>query len=253
MGSIFSVLLLIFSISNGEETTLTAKDMPASHIQLMHKAHAPEFVAALSSNQEEIDEDGLTIVSDPRDVEVVVNKQRKLPDGYEPDDLVEADVPYLAPSGDPKRLLREEAAKALEELFAGAAADGLDLVAVSGYRSYERQQDVYEANVRKNGEEHANQFSAKPGTSEHQTGLAMDVASAAQVAVLEPSFIETEEGQWLDEHSHEYGFLIRYPEGKEDITGYSYEPWHLRYVGKETAADVHQAEETLEEYFGLIE
>ncbi|GAE94646.1 D-alanyl-D-alanine carboxypeptidase [Gracilibacillus boraciitolerans JCM 21714] len=168
-------------------------------------------------------EDSLAVIENPESVELVVNKQRKLPDGYAPNDLVEANVSYYAAEGDPKRLLRQEAATALEELFKAAKAVGLELVAVSGYRSYERQKQIYESNVVNKGQEHADKFSAKPGTSEHQTGLAMDVASAALVAVLEQSFIETDEGKWLENHAHKYGFVIRYPEGKEAITGYSYE------------------------------
>lgn len=196
-------------------------------------------------------DDSLTVIDDSESVSLVVNKQRKLPDGFEPDDLEEANVPYHAAEGDPKRLLQKVAADALEGLFADAKEDGLELVAVSGYRSYDRQKQIYENNVATNGQQHADKFSAKPGTSEHQTGLAMDVASAALVAVLEQSFIETNEGQWLEDHAHEHGFIIRYPEGKEEITGYSYEPWHLRYVGKEIATEIYQAQITLEEYFGL--
>ncbi|WP_054861374.1 D-alanyl-D-alanine carboxypeptidase family protein [Gracilibacillus sp. JCM 18860] len=205
------------------------------------------------SDEEElkVDENGLLIVDNPKSVEVIVNKQRRLPDGYEPTDLVEPNVSFYAEEGDPKRQLRQIAATALEKLFEGAKADGLELVAVSGYRSYDRQKAIYENNVAQNGQEHADKYSARPGTSEHQTGLAMDVASAALVSVLEPSFIQTEEGQWLEEHAHEYGFIIRYPEGKDDITGYSYEPWHVRYVGKEIATEVYEQQTTLEEFFGL--
>ncbi|MGN8644701.1 M15 family metallopeptidase [Gracilibacillus sp. HCP3S3_G5_1] len=216
-----------------------------------------EPTAFVQTEQEEKDlaeedtEDSLSVVDDPESITLVVNKQRKLPDGFEPNDLVEANVPYYADEGDPKRLIRKVAADALEELFAAAEEDGLELVAVSGYRSFDRQKEIYENNVATNGQEHADKFSAKPGTSEHQTGLAMDVASAELVAVLEQSFIETDEGQWLENNAHKHGFIIRYPEGKEEITGYSYEPWHLRYVGKDIAEEIYEAQLTLEEYFGL--
>ncbi|KAB8139006.1 D-alanyl-D-alanine carboxypeptidase family protein [Gracilibacillus oryzae] len=196
-------------------------------------------------------ENTLTVVEDPDSVEVIVNKQRKLPDGYKPADLVEPNVSFYAAEGDPKRLMRQVAATALEQLFADAKQSGLEFVAVSGYRSYDRQKVIYENNVAKNGQEHADRYSARPGTSEHQTGLAMDVASAALVAVLEPGFIQTDEGQWLAENAHNYGFIIRYLEGKESITGYSYEPWHVRYVGKELATEVYEQQTTLEEFFGL--
>ncbi|GAA0300661.1 LAS superfamily LD-carboxypeptidase LdcB [Gracilibacillus halotolerans] len=198
------------------------------------------------------DENGLVIVPNPESIEVIVNKERRLPEGYEPPDLVEPDVEFHAGEGDPKRQMRQEAAHALEELFAIAEKEGIELVAVSGYRSYNRQEVIYNNSVEKNGEEHANQYSAKPGTSEHQTGLAMDVASSQRVSVLEPSFIDTDEGQWLDENAHRAGFIIRYPDGKENITGYNYEPWHLRYVGKELATEIYKQQLTLEEFFGLF-
>ncbi|MFD1017722.1 M15 family metallopeptidase [Thalassobacillus hwangdonensis] len=197
------------------------------------------------------DSDGLIIIEDPNSTQLVVNKQRKLPEGYEPKDLVVPDVPFYFNEFLPKKQMRKEAAGALERLFAGAKKDGIELVAASGYRSYDRQKTIYENNVKANGEEHANKFSAKPGTSEHQTGLAMDVTSAQMAFKLEQDFIETAEGEWLANHAHEYGFVIRYPKGKTEITGYEYEPWHLRYVGKESATEIHTQEATLEEFFGL--
>ncbi|RWZ55249.1 D-alanyl-D-alanine carboxypeptidase family protein [Halobacillus fulvus] len=199
---------------------------------------------------EEIGEDGLVIVGDPESVEVVVNKERKLPEGYIPPDLRVPDVSFSFDEDHPKKQMRAEAAGALERLFKAAEAQGIELVAASGYRSYERQKSIYERNVEVYGEEETNTFSAKPGTSEHQTGLAMDVTSAAMAFRLDQSFIDTPEGSWLADNAHQYGFVIRYPEGKTDITGYTYEPWHLRYVGKETAIEVYKQESTLEEFFG---
>lgn len=267
--AILSILLVFFLVGcelNIENTSPSEEVKPAEN----HEEQQPENKASeidqskqeansdKEKDQEAIetsvqrDENGLIIVPDPESITVVVNKQRRLPDGYEPPDLVEPNVDFYAGEGDPKRKLRKEAADALEELFAMAEAEGLELVAVSGYRSYERQEAIYQNNVNKNGEEHANQYSAKPGTSEHQTGLAMDVASSQLVSVLEPSFIETSEGQWLHDNAHKAGFIIRYPDGKEDITGYNYEPWHLRYVGKELAKEIYEQQVTLEEFFGLL-
>lgn len=200
----------------------------------------------------EVEEIGLHVVEDPDSMQVYVNKQRKLPDGYNPSDLVEPDVQHYATEGNPKRLMREVAANALESLFAEAKEQGIELVAVSGYRSYERQKQIYQNNVKSNGQEHADKYSAKPGTSEHQTGLAMDIAAANETAatLLEQSFKQTDEGTWLAENAHLAGFIIRYPEGKSAITGYSYEPWHVRYVGEQIATEIHNKEITLEEYFG---
>lgn len=192
---------------------------------------------------------GVPTVSNPQDMLVVVNKQRSLPSGYVPSDLVEPKVPFSFQGKNEKRLLRPEAARALEELFAGAKADNIQLYGVSGYRSFKTQKGLFDSYVKTQGIEHASQFSAAPGKSEHQTGLAMDVSGADSKTRLEQSFAHTPEGLWLKEHAAEYGFIIRYLKGKEAITGYAYEPWHIRYVGKEIAQEIDQQGITLEQYF----
>ncbi|RFB18581.1 D-alanyl-D-alanine carboxypeptidase family protein [Bacillus sp. HNG] len=147
----------------------------------------------------------------------------------------------------------KEAADALEQLFAGASNDGITLHAQSGYRSYGTQNMLYDSYVRAHGEEEASTFSAKPGQSEHQTGLAMDVTSDSVDNQLVQEFGETVEGKWVAEHAAEFGFIIRFQQGKEDITGYMYEPWHLRYVGVEHAKYMTEHGLTLEEYLGVVE
>lgn len=193
--------------------------------------------------------DSQSVVTNAQAMTVIVNKQRSLPEGYEPSDLVEPDVPFSFDGPHEKRQMRKEAAEALEKLFAGAKADGIELRAVSGYRSYQRQVSIYNNNVKTKGEEYASRVSAVPGRSEHQTGLAMDVSSPSVGNVLEEVFGSSKEGEWLDEHAAQYGFIIRYPKGEEDVTGYVYEPWHIRYVGADLAPDVVQSGLTLEEYF----
>ncbi|SDJ89413.1 M15 family metallopeptidase [Sediminibacillus albus] len=202
-----------------------------------------------SEDENDEGKEGIVTVDNPESLQVLVNKQRKLPDGYEPPDLTAPDVPFYFEEDLEKRYMRETAASALEDLFRGAEQAGLDLVAASGYRSYERQKQIYQQNVESRGQEEADKFSARPGTSEHQTGLAMDVTSAEVAFALEQTFKQTDEGQWLADNAHNYGFIIRYPEGKSDITGYSYEPWHLRYVGKDIAEEIYNQDITLEEYF----
>ena len=189
------------------------------------------------------------VVENPTSVKVLVNKTHKLPDGYVPPDLVVPDVPFPFEEDHPKKQMRQEAAAALEELFQASSQAGLELFATSGYRSYERQKAIYQNNVRKMGQAEADKFSARPGTSEHQTGLAMDVTSAEMGFSLEQSFGQTDEGVWLADNAHRFGFIIRYPEGQSAITGYSYEPWHIRYIGKEAATEVYEQGITLEEYF----
>ncbi len=196
-----------------------------------------------------MNEENLPVVTNPESKAVVVNKQRALPADYVPNDLVVPNVPFSFDGESEKKYLRKEAAKALELLFAQAEADGIELFGVSGYRSYNTQSAIFNYNVQTQGEEEARRFSAFPGQSEHQTGLSIDVSSRSANLSLEQIFGETEEGKWLAEHAADFGFIIRYPEGKEHITGYAYEPWHIRYVGKSMAEDIMQREITLEEYF----
>jgi zinc D-Ala-D-Ala carboxypeptidase len=195
------------------------------------------------------EEDGTAVVTNAEADMVVVNKKRSLPKGYVPGDLVEPQVPFSFKGPHEKRHMRKEAAKALEKLFAGAKKDGIELRAVSGYRSYKRQVSIFNNNVKTKGQAYASQVSAVPGKSEHQTGLAIDVSSPSVGNVLEQSFGASKEGEWLAKHAPEYGFIIRYMKGKEDVTGYVYEPWHIRYVGKDIAEDVTKQGLTLEEYF----
>ncbi len=192
-----------------------------------------------------------TIIENPYDILAVVNKRSALPGDYVPDDLVVPDIRFPFTEDDPKKQLRQVAASAIEELFAAGDEAGVTLFGQSGYRSYDRQEAVFAAYVGNHGEEQANTFSAKPGESEHQTGLVMDVTSEAIGFGINDDFGATDEGIWLKDHAHEYGFIIRYPEDKVDITKYQFEPWHIRYVGKKAASDIYQNGETLEEYFGV--
>ena len=123
------------------------------------------------------------------------------------------------------------------------------LVAVSGFRSFERQKQIYYRNVSNRGKAETDTISALPGSSEHQSGLAMDVSSLSNSYSLSASFASTKEGKWVLKNAHKYGFIIRYQKNKEHITGYHYEPWHLRYVGKDIAA--YKNNLSLEEYYGV--
>jgi len=138
-----------------------------------------------------------------------------------------------------------EAYDALKKLIADAKAEGLTITFLSGYRGYSYQKKVYENWCVKYPNGQADRISARPGHSEHQLGLSFDVNS------LEFEFADTPEGLWLAENCYKYGFIIRYPEGMEHITGYMYEPWHIRYLGNELAEKVHNSGLTLEEYLGI--
>ncbi len=182
---------------------------------------------------------------------VIVNKARSLPTNYKPKDLVRVNVPYSGRSE--ARYLRKEASEALTRLFISARSEGVDLWAVSGFRSYDLQKVVFAKHADMMGVKTAERVSAKPGQSEHQTGLAIDISSRAMNYTLNESFENTNEGKWLAENAAKFGFILRYPKGKETITGYDYEPWHFRFVGKDIAIDIMKKGLTLEEYFGLAQ
>ena len=185
---------------------------------------------------------------DPDSLLVVANKKHPLPYDYEPYDLVVPNVRATKTA-----YLREEAAYALEEMFDAAEADGVYLYLGSGYRSAYTQDGLYQSYVDMYGTEVADSLSSRPGYSDHQTGLAVDIADAGEVTFLTFAFGETEEGYWLKDHAHEYGWIMRYPYDKEDITGYRYEPWHFRYVGVDTATAIWEVDEfySFEEYFDI--
>ena len=188
---------------------------------------------------------------DPTDILILVNKQNRAP--AVPVTLVKPDVTPTKPSVAESIYMRPEAAQALEALFAGAAAEGITLYATSGYRSYSTQKAIFDRKAEERGEQAANRSVAKPGYSEHQTGLAMDIEGETTLGTgLTEAFGESPEGIWVAENCHEYGFIIRYPQDKTSITGYIYEPWHIRYVGVEAATEIAALGVTFEEYILMV-
>ena len=178
---------------------------------------------------------------------ILVNKTSALPSDYEPSDLTRPDVKYAPGVAESRKQMRPAAARALEELFKAAADDGIELLAISGYRSYWTQNDLYKRRLSETSLEYVSVYVAKPGQSEHQTGLAMDLGCTGYTDLTE-RFAETPAYAWLSEHAHEYGFIIRYPKDKEDITGIKYESWHLRYVGVQVAQYMRDHDLCLEEF-----
>lgn len=186
-------------------------------------------------------------LNDDAAVSALVNKQHSLDENYEPDDLVPVDVPTVLENPEVNQL-RQVAAEALKDMFDTAAKSDIYLHARSGYRSYQTQVQLFDNYAKKHGVDEANRYSAKPGHSEHQTGLVMDVTSENVQFQLVEEFGETKEGKWLSEHAHEFGFIIRYPKNMEDVTGYIYEPWHIRYLGVDLATEVYESKLTYEEF-----
>lgn len=145
-----------------------------------------------------------------------------------------------------------EARAALDQMLAAAKQAGFELTAFSGFRSYEYQSSLYNRYVERDGQAEADRSSARPGYSEHQTGLSFDIGEVGREDLwLKAEFGETEAGKWLINNAHLYGFILRYPQGKEHITGYMYESWHFRHLGVELATKVKAANVTLEEYLGI--
>ena len=187
-------------------------------------------------------------VSSSEVIPVLVNKSNRLPEQFQPSDLIYPDIPFTFEQKVEKRQMRSEAGAAIENLFAGAKQQGVYLLGVSAYRSHASQTALFNYYVKQDGYEEAITYSALPGTSEHETGLAIDVTGGNGKCAAEDCFDGTKEAVWLQNHAAEYGFIIRYPKGKDKITGYQYEPWHLRYVGKTIAKEIMTRGITLEEY-----
>lgn len=191
--------------------------------------------------------------ADPASIMVVVNKRRPLnPVDYVPAELVLPQVRLAVTEAN--AVLRPEAAGALEDMVAAAAADGVGLTLVSGYRSYADQGATYSYWVAQNGGNTAaaDTVSARAGYSEHQTGLAVDLGQDDVACTLSPCFGDTPAGTWAADNAHRFGFILRYPEDSRQVTGYLAESWHYRYVGVEVAGAMRSSgTATLEEHFGL--
>ncbi|BDH63422.1 hypothetical protein MTP04_35520 [Lysinibacillus sp. PLM2] len=178
---------------------------------------------------------GQTLPTEPTYVDgvLIANKKYPLPKNYNPGENVEARA-------------------AFEEMAQAARKEGIELTAFSTFRSFEYQQSLYQRYVDRDGKDNADRYSARPGYSEHQTGLAFDIGEVGKEDLwLTSEFGESAAGKWLVNNAHSYGFILRYPKGKEEITGYMYESWHFRYLGVPLATEVKNSGVTLEEYLGI--
>ncbi|MFD0045963.1 D-alanyl-D-alanine carboxypeptidase family protein [Pseudarthrobacter scleromae] len=190
-------------------------------------------------------------LTDPASPWLIVNKHRPLvPADYVPADLVRPSIAMTA-SGEAS-LLNSTTAAAAEAMFAAAAQDGVTMVLASGYRSYTTQVATYNGYVAARGQADADTASARPGYSEHQTGWAFDIADGNGACGFQPCFADQPSAVWAKANGHRFGFVVRYPWMFHPITGYYYEPWHLRFIGVEAATDmVNRGINTVEEYFGV--
>ena len=195
----------------------------------------------LSSNKKNKFYKDIVKIDNPNKINVLVNKNNILSENYIPSDLEPIDIKYSYEN----KMLRKEAKEQFEKLSSDALSLGYRIVATSAYRSYDYQKDLYEFYVKEKGLEYADLCSARPGHSEHQTGLAVDVEGSNRSY---DDFEDAIEFNWMKENAHKYGFILRYPKDKQDITGFKYEPWHYRYVGLNMAEEIYTKNLTLEEY-----
>lgn len=190
---------------------------------------------------------GVSILDDDG-VLKLVNRDNRITKQYAPQDLVTPKVDTRKKDMEQRVMLRKEAAAALESMFAAALREaGHTLYAASGYRSYGHQQILYNGRVAERGRARAERTVANPGASEHQLGLAMDVQSPNTLN-LNQSFGDTQEGKWVADNAHRFGYILRYKAEWTEVTGYAYEPWHIRYVGIAHAGAIHRLNIPLEEY-----
>lgn len=183
----------------------------------------------------------------------LVSKARAIGVEYIPSELMTPSVSSHPGAGANEKQIRKTIDAPLAQLFAAAQKEGHSLMIGSGYRSAAYQEQLFATYVSSVGYEQADKYSAHPGFSEHQTGLAVDLSTTSQQCYLSECFIGTSDGQWLANNAYQYGFTLRYPKGKEAITGYNFEPWHYRYVGVGLATALHQSGLTLDEAWPYME
>jgi len=239
LGGIVGTLYNIKSrhTQNVEPTSLSGIVQPVSEPPQTESTPQPQQKAsstpALNKKQYSLD--------NPTSLWVVINKKRPLPSDFTPPNLI----------GIGSASMQSQAVSAAQKLISTANQNQVSLKVISGYRSYQKQQELYASYVAKDGQAAADTYSARPGYSEHQTGLAADLGNSSGQCDLDICFATTAGGRWLAGHAHEFGFVIRYERDKTPITGYQYEPWHIRYVGVDLARELYSKKQTLEEYFGL--
>ncbi|WP_088043652.1 D-alanyl-D-alanine carboxypeptidase family protein [Bacillus sp. EAC] len=254
---IVMIFLLNFTACSSKNNNSPIQNEKNTEKQLSKKKDKSSRNISLTENNQQIKLNNMKIsnknqaihtITQPATISVLVNKQYFLPKNYTPKNLVYPNVSFIFKEKIEKRKMRKEAALALQKLFAGAKKDKIFLSGVSAYRSYATQKAVFNRYVKEDGYANARKYSALPGSSEHQTGLSIDVSSSTGKCAAQSCFGSTKEAKWLASKSANYGFIIRYPKGKESITGYKYEPWHIRYVGISTSKQIKKRNLTLEEY-----
>lgn len=243
------IITVIFILMRSWLTLTDISDPPKNYLKEASREHLkPEH--PLSNEEELMERHVLTELEFPRVIEdgdyllALVNKQTTL-SNYRPTDLMEIDSKMVGANG--PHYLREEAYQYFYKMWSDAKKEGITLYVISAYRSYEVQKTIFTRQVSTRGEREANRYSARPGESEHQLGTTVDFIGSIGEG-LTAGFAHTPQGKWLRLNSYKYGFVMSYPEDKEYITGYIFEPWHYRYIGVEAAREWKESGLTLTEF-----
>jgi len=265
LGIAFSTLLILaLSACGGKGNTKdVTTDDTEDHQGQVQETGAYVDISALDGDLEVLDGPGSVVITTTTPLDayplaavtddylVLVNKTHPVTKDYVPSDLVTVEHCDSDVGTENTRKLRPVAADAVEDLIAAAKEEkGYELLMRTGYRSYDYQDYLFNYWVEKDGEAAADLYSARPGKSEHQTGLACDIGKKG---VGLTAFNETEEAEWLADNAYRFGFILRFPEGKSDITGYNYESWHFRFVGTDVAEIIYTQGLTLEEYLQIMD
>ena len=199
-------------------------------------------IVNVNANYEWYDEDAIKKTDTSLKELMLVNKFYHLEKKYIPNDITDIKNTYAYDDNSTTK----EVLDAFIDMWRAAKDEDLSLIVTSSYRSYLDQETIWESYANRNGEKWADSFAARPGYSEHQTGLALDIVTYNSTM---DNFDDSLESKWLKKNAYKYGFILRYPKGKENITGYDYEPWHYRYVGTEVAKKIHKLNITFDEYY----
>ena len=247
---VFPILALVFIGAGIGISVALKKDDPKN--KKLEVESAQSNVTEVDPKNEQTQEVELNITSADSQY-VLVNKKFGLePVDYRPEDLVIPKVNLTASDSNDEKSVRELITPNLEEMLTAAKKVNLDLTMNSGFRSSKLQAFYFNNYVKQSGLEAAKRYSAEPGHSEHQTGLSFDLSYTDRKCYLDACFGDTEAGIWLAENAHGYGFILRYPKDKEEITGYQYEPWHFRFVGKDIATEIFDQKLSYEEYLANL-
>ena len=236
---------------NSSDKSESVEDVNNKEV-LLAKSKRKEMNNTFSSDADDLKNDEIEKLQDILNDElfILVNKNNKLAIDYEPNTLVDSDIAFEEYI-DCKQL-DERTSNAAKEMFNAALKENINLIAISGYRSYSVQENLYNSRVEVKGIEKTRQYTAEPGASEHQTGLAIDIV-CNDYPYLDEEIENTNAFKWLFNNCYKYGFILRYQKGKEDITGYNYEPWHFRYIGDvDIAKDIMERGICFEEFIDEV-